>query len=385
MGWGMGVFNQSRPVAYVLIALTAMSLLGSGYLYGENERLSLELAEIDRAYQLSEERLNQTRWELNNASAGLVHLYGENTRLSQELVELNGSYLSMQEQLLRIQEELDNASRRLAELSSREEVWPEERGTLIEILLYHHDCSVQSYEALGVQLDDLRIEGDTSPLCSFVMVYPEDLIPDDYAESILRICRQSRNEVSDTFGLTVRFLNKQVLVCVFPSEFDGLYMSGVDDRITLILASRTDLTEYKRNYVYGFIHEVAHFYAFFGDEFNQGWAIYAGARVYLDVVDGLGEGVWPTEVDFTEKVESFWSVIETGEEPELRAARVLLEIDTLYGPRIIGDALRRIPSTWEDPGVTWTELKQALIEVTGEHNTVTEIFVRNNFEETSEL
>lgn len=374
------MFNQSRPVAYALIALTAISLLGSGYLYGENERLSLELAETDRAHQLSEERLNQTRWELNNATAGLIQLYGENSRLSQELKEINGSYLSVQEQLLGIQEELDNASRMLLELSNGEEVWPEERATLIETLLYQHDCSVQSFEALGVQLDDLRIERDTSPLCSFVMVYPEDLIPYDYVEAILRICRQARKKVSDTFGLTARFLNKQVLVCVFPSEFDGLYMSGLYDRIDLILASRQDLTEYKRNYVYGFIHEVAHFYAFFGDEFREGWAIYAGTRVYLDVVDGLGEGFWPTEVDFTEKAESFWSFIETGVEPEDRAARVFLEIDRLYGTMIIGDALRRIPSTWEDPGVTWTDLKQALIEVTGEHDAVTEIFERNGFE-----
>lgn len=380
MGWGMGVFSQSRPVAYALIALTAISLLGSVYLYGENERLSLDLAEIDRAHQVSEERLNQTRWELNNASAGLVYLYGENSRLSQELKEINGSYLSMQERLLRIQEELDNASRRLAELSSREEVWPEERATLIEVLLYHHDCSVQSFEALGVQLDDLRIEGDTSPFCSFVMVYPEDLIPDDYVEAILRICRQARNEVSDTFGLTARFLNKQVLVCVFPSENDGLYMSGLYDRIDLILASRQDLTEYKRNYVYGFIHEVAHFYAFFGDEFREGWAIYAGSRVYSDVVDGLDESVWPTAINFTERIENIWSFIETGVEPEMRAARVLLEIDRLYGPMIIGDALRKIPSTWEYPGVTWTDLKQSLIEATGEHDAVTEIFERNGFE-----
>jgi hypothetical protein len=72
-------------------------------------------------------------------------------------------------------------------------------------------------------------------------------------------------------------------------------------------------------------------------------------------------------------------MIEEGEDPDMRATRVFFEIDHLYGPDIIGDALRRLPSTLEEPYVTWPEIMQALIDVTGEPEIITAIFIEQGF------
>ncbi len=323
--------------AYILIVITVLSSLCAVYIFGEYRTLSRELTEINRSYRLLQENLNQTTLELNNASDRLAEAY--------EIIEEQS----------------------------------EERAELIQAILQYHDLWIEYWEGAGVQPGDLAVKSDISPLYSFVIVYPESLVPDEYAEAILRICRQARTEISQTFGLKKRILDRRILIAMAPTEDEAhLWMTWKSDVITMKLRTQ-DLTEYTKNHIYGFIHEVAHFYAFFGDEFNEGWATYASVRVFWDVVDGLGDDVWPTRVNVTKGIQNVWRGIEAGEDPYFNATRVFFEIDYLYGPGIIGDALIRLPSTREGPFVAWPELMQALIDVTGEPEIITAIFIEQGF------
>lgn len=300
-------------------------------------------------------------------------------------VYLLGEYKMLQENLNQAQLELNNASDRLVEAYERIEEQNEERAEIIQAILQYYDYWIEYWESAGVQPGDLAVKSDISPLYSFVIVYPENLVPDEYAEAILRICRQARTEISRTFGLKKRVLNRRILIAMFPviamfpTEED--YWLGVNlETDVIIMKLRTqDLTEYTKNNIYGFTHTVAHLFAHFGNEFSQGWATYASARVFWDVVEGLGDDVWPTSVNVTEEAQKVLQMIEEGEDPYMRATRVFFEIDHLYGPGIIGDALRRLPSTWEEPFVTWPELMQALIDVTGEPEVITAIFIEQGF------
>jgi hypothetical protein len=328
---------RHKFTAYLLVVITAFSLLCAVYLFGEYRMLSRELTEINRSYRLLQENLNQTQLELNNASDRLVEAYE------------------------RIEEQSEG------------------RAGIIQAILQYHDYWIEYWEGVGVQPGDMAVKSHISPLYSFVMVYPESLVPDEYAEAILRICRQARTEISRTFGLEKRFLNRKILIGMAPTEEDArLWVDWKNDVIIMRLRTQ-DLTEYTKNHIYGFIHEVAHLFAHLGDEFNEGWAIYASARVFWDVVEGLGDDVWPTSVNVTEDISKVWRVIEAGEDPYIKATRVFFEFDYLYGPGIIGDALRRLPATREEPIVTWPELKQAIIDVTGEPEIITAIFIEQGF------
>ena len=320
---------RHKFTAYILVIITALSLLSAGYIFGE--------------YRTLQENLNQTTLELNNASDRLAEAY--------EIIEEQN----------------------------------EERAETIQAILHYYDLWIEHWEGLRVQPGDLAIKSDTSPLYSFVIVYPESLVPDEYAEAILRICSQAITEISETFGLKKRVLNKRILIAMFPviamfpTEED--YRLGVNmETDVIIMTLRTqDLTEYTKNHISGFTHTVAHLFAPLVYEFGQGWATYASARVFWDVVEGLGDDVWPTRVNVTEEKQKVMQMIEEGEDPYLRATRVFFEIDHLNGPDIIGDALIRLPSTLEEPFVTWLELMQALIDVTGEPETITAIFLEQGF------
>lgn len=334
---------RHKFIAYILVFITVLSSLSAVYIFGENRMLSRDLIENNRSHRLLQEILNQTQLELNNASDLLVEAY-----------------------------------ERIEEQSA-------ERAEIIQAILQYHDCWIEYWEGLGVQPGDLAVKSDISPLYSFVIVYPESLVPDEYAEAILRICRQAITEISQTFGLKKRILNRRILIvmfpiiAMFPTEDD--YWLGVNlETDVIIMTLRTqDLTEYTKNHISDFIHTVAHLFAPLGDEFSQGWAIYASARVFWDVVEGLGDDVWPTRVNITEEKQKVLQMIEEGEDPYMRATRVFFEIDHLYGPGIISDALIRLPSTWEEPFVTWPELMQALIDVTGEQEVITAIFIEQGF------
>ena len=126
--------------AYILVVITVFSSLCAVYIFGE--------------YRTLQENLNQTTLELNNASDRLVEAY--------EIIEEQN----------------------------------EERAETIQALLHYYDLWIEHWEGLGVQPGDLAIKSDISPLYSFVIVYPESLVPDEYAEAILRICRQARTEIS---------------------------------------------------------------------------------------------------------------------------------------------------------------------------------------------
>ena len=329
--------------AYVLVVITVFSSLCAVYIFGEYRTLSGELTEISRSYRLLQENLNQTTLDLNNMSDRLAEAY--------EIIEEQS----------------------------------EERAETIQAVLHYYEFWIEHWEGLGVQPGDLAIKSDTSPLYSFVIVYPESLVPDEYAEAILRICRQAITEISQTFGLKKRILDRRILIAMFPviamfpTEED--YRLGVNiETDVIIMTLRTqDLTEYTKNHISEFTHTVAHLFAPLVYEFGQGWATYASARVFWDVVEGLGDDVWPTRVNVTEEKQNVLQMIEVGEDPDMRATRVFFEIDHLYGPEIIGDALRRLPSTLEEPYVTWPEIMQALIDVTGEPEIVTAIFIEQGF------
>jgi hypothetical protein len=314
-------------------------------------------------------------------SALSVNLY----TISNRHRELNIAYRLLQENLNQTQLELNNVSDRLVEAYERIDEQSEERAETIQAVLHNYDLWIEYWESLGVQPGDLALKSDISPLYSFVIVYPESLVPDEYAEAILRICRQAITEISQTFGLKKRVLNKRILIvmfpiiAMFPTEED--YWLGVNrETDVIIMTLRTqDLTEYTKNHISDFTHTVAHLFAPLGDEFSQGWATYASARVFWDVVEGLGDDVWPTRVNVTEEKQKVLQMIEEGEDPDMRATRVFFEIDHLYGPEIIGDALGRLPSIWEEPFVTWPELMQAIIDVTGEPEIITAIFIEQGF------
>ncbi len=300
-------------------------------------------------------------------------------------VYIFGEYRTLQENLNQTTLDLDNASDRLVEAYEIIEEQSEERAETIQAILQNYEYWIEYWEGVGVQPGDLAIKSDLSPLYSFVIVYPESLVPDEYAEAILRICRQAITEISQTFGLKKRVLNKRILIAMFP--ITAMYPTEDDHRLGVNLETdvismtlRTqDLTEYTKNHISGFTYTVAHLFHHLGDEFGKGWATYASARVFWDVVDELGDDVWPTRVNVTEETQKVLQMIEEGEDPYLRATRVFFEIDHLYGPEIIGDALRRLPSTWEALFVTWPELMQALIVVTGEPEIITAIFVEQGF------
>lgn len=314
-------------------------------------------------------------------SALSVNLY----TISNRHRELNIAYRLQQENLNQTQLELNGASDRLAEAYEIIDEQSEERAENIQAILHYYDLWIEYWEGLGVQPGDLAIKSDISPLYSFVIVYPESLVPDEYAEAILRICRQAVTEISLTFGLRKMVLNRRILIAMlpvtamFPTEED--YRLGVNTETDVIIMTlRTqDLTEYTKNHISGFTLTVAHLFHHLGDEFGKGWATYASARVFRDVVEGLGDDVWPTRVNVTEETQNVLQMIEEGEDPYLRATRVFFEIDHLYGPEIIGDALIILPSTWEEPFVTWPELMQALIDVTGEPEIITAIFIEQGF------
>ncbi len=323
--------------AYVLVVITVFSSLCAVYIFGEYRTLSGELTEISRSYRLLQENLNQTTLDLNNMSDRLAEAY----------------------------EIIDEQS--------------EERAETIQAILHYYDFWIEYWEGLGVQPGDLAIKSDISPLYSFVIVYPESLVPDEYAEAILRICRQAITEISRTFGLKKRILDRRILIAMAPTEDEAhLWVTWKSDIITVKLKTQ-DLTEYTKNHISEFTHTVAHLFAPLVYDFGQGWATYASARVFWDVVEGLGDDVWPTRVNVTEEKQNVLQMIEEGEDPDMRATRVFFEIDHLYGPEIIGDALRRLPSTLEEPYVTWPEIMQALIDVTGEPEIITAIFIEQGF------
>ena len=167
------------------------------------------------------------------------------------------------------------------------------------------------------------------------MIYPRSLVPDGYADAILRICRQAKIEISKTF-LPERFINRRILVTMYPSitpEEVMLAFSPDHESIVMILSTK-DLTEYAKNHVYGFIHEVAHCFAYFKGDINQGWAIYASTRVFWNVVNNLGNQIWPTPINATEDIEKVWKLINAEEDPSNRAAKVFFDMDRLVRTRV---------------------------------------------------
>ncbi len=294
------------------------------------------------------------------------------------VVGLSSLYLFIEYEKLSVEFRIVNI-----ELSAlRDAYWmnSEERVNLIKGILQYHDKWVEYWENLDVESSELVVKTDINPLFSSVIVYPRDLVPEEYALAILRICRQTKTEISETFGLIDSFSNRRILICMFPGDPPSLFTDRKNDSIIMVLRTE-DLTAYKKNQIYGFIHEMAHistYPTYLGDEFNEGWAIYASTRVFWNVIEKLGDEIWPTTINATEDIQKVLTAVETGEQPFIKAARALFEIDKKYGPWTIGKALKKLPIR-EESHATWLELKQSLIDVTGNPEAINEIFSNEGF------
>jgi len=321
---------------YFLIVFELVSLIFTGYIYHENRRISVELAENRELRELIEEDLNTTLIELEQVGKTL-----NETR--EEMVET--------------------------------------RVHLINILLPQYDLyTTRMWTDLGVSSSDLAVK--STPLHTFIMIYPRSYVPDEYADAILQICIEARKAISDVYGLSSRFpLDRRVLIVVIPWNSNVLNVHSNSlrngkDVIMVRLRSQEEFTENRVTPIVGFTHEVAHLFAVFEGYMNEGVAIYLTFPAGFQVVYNLGDDVWPVEVNATEIIDNLLRKIEELDDPYAKAARVLLEIDRRFGADVIGGALLDI-----EPVSTWQDLKQALIETTNEPDVIETIFEKYGYSE----
>jgi hypothetical protein len=328
--------TRNRWFVYCLILFVAVSWVFTGYIYSENRRLSAELAE---------------KYEF----------------LEQLTVDLNTTLT-----------ELEHTGRILNE--TREEM-VETRVHLINILLPQYDLyTTRMWTDMGVSSSDLAVK--STPLHTFIMIYPRSLVPDEYADAILQICVEARKAISDIYGLSSRFPpDRRVLIVALPwiSNVLNVHSNSLrngKDVIMVKLRSQEEFTENRVTPIAGFIHEVAHLFAVFKGHMNEGLPIYLTVPAGFQVVYNLGDDVWPVEVNATEIIDNWLRKIEELDHPYTKEAMALLEIDRRFGADVIGDALLDI-----EPVSTWQDLKQALMEITNEPDVIETIFEKYGYSE----
>jgi hypothetical protein len=135
------------------------------------------------------------------------------------------------------------------------------------------------------------------------------------------------------------------------------------------------------NNIYGICLEIGHLAFPIGDRYYyDAWADYAaGYRIIPYVWEQLGATAWPQPYDYlaNDGPTDIQRRIEAAADEEshrlrahYQAVSVLIAVDDMYGPQIIGQAIRQLPDS-----LTLDGLQAALVEITGDE-TILDLFAQ---------